>query len=91
MTPAGTKSIGIDVGLEHFAVLSDGTEIETPEYYLKSEQKLAKLQRRLSRKVKGSHNQGKLKAKLAGLHAKIANQRKDFLHKLSLVVLNAGW
>ena len=81
------KTVGIDVGLEHFAVLSDGTEITTPNYYRKSEKKLAKLQRKLSRKVKGSNNRGKAKAKVAKLHAKVSNQRKDFLHKESLKIV----
>ena len=83
----GTKSTGIDMGLKHFAVLSDSTEIETPKYYRKSEKKLAKQQRRLSRKKKGSNNRGKAKTKVAKLHATITNQRKDFLHKTSLVVV----
>ncbi|WP_003542066.1 RNA-guided endonuclease InsQ/TnpB family protein [Desulfotomaculum nigrificans] len=81
------NSVGIDVGLEFFAVLSDGTFIETPKHYRKVEKKLAKLQRQLSRKVKGSNNRGKAKAKVAKLHAKVANQRKDFLHKTSLSIV----
>nr|WP_242652475.1 transposase [Desulfofarcimen acetoxidans] len=84
-----TKSTGIDMGLEHFAVLSDSTEIETPKYYLKSEKKLAKQQRRLSRKKKGSNNRGKAKTKVAKLHAKITNQRKDFLHKTSFEIVQS--
>jgi len=77
------SQIGIDVGLLSFAALSDGTTIENPRYYQKSEQRLAKLQRQLSRKKKGSKNRGKAKSKVAKCHAKIANQRKDFLHKAS--------
>lgn len=84
---AGRKSVGIDVGLEHFAALSNSTFIETPAYYRKAEKKLAKLQRRLTRKKKGSHNRGKAKAKVAKLHARVANQRKDFLHKASLAIV----
>ncbi|MCG9966651.1 transposase [Pelotomaculum terephthalicicum JT] len=81
------KSVGIDVGLEYFAVLSDGTFIETSKHYRKAERKLAKLQRRLSRKKKGSNNRGKAKKEVAKLHAKVANQRKDFLHKASLTIV----
>jgi len=77
------SQIGIDVGLLSFAALSDGTMIENPRYYRKSEKRLAKLQRQLSRKKKGSKNRGKAKSKVAKCHAKIANQRKDFLHKAS--------
>ena len=81
------KTVGIDVGLSHFAMLSDQTYIENPKYFRKMEKKLAKAQRRLSRKKKGSHNRGKAKAKVAKLHAKIANQRRDFLHQVSVRVV----
>ena len=81
------KAVGIDVGLNHFAVLSDEKYIDNPKYYRKMEKKLAKAQRRLSRKKKGSHNRGKAKTKVAKLHAKIANQRKDFLHQASVRVV----
>ena len=76
--------MGIDVGLIHFAVLSDEKVIDNPKYYRTMEKKLAKAQRRLSRKMKGSHNRGKAKANVAKIHAKIANQRKDFLHQASV-------
>lgn len=75
--------IGIDVGIESFAVLSDGTKIENPKFLIKSEKKLAKLQRRLSMKKKGSSNRRKAKLKVARLHQRIFNQRTDFLHKTS--------
>ena len=75
--------VGIDVGLLAFAALSDGTKIDNPKYFRKSEKKLARLQRRLSRKKKGSNNREKAKVKVTRLHDKIANQRKDFLHKVS--------
>jgi len=77
------KKVGIDVGLLTFAALSNGTKIENPRHFRKSEKKLARLQRRLSRKKKGSNNRGKAKTKVVQIHAKIANQRKDFLHKAS--------
>jgi len=78
---------GIDVGLLTFAALSDGTKIDNPKYYRKSERKLARLQRRLSRKKKGSNNRGKAKAKVIRLHDKIASQRRDFLHKASFAIV----
>ncbi|GAB6174020.1 hypothetical protein JCM15765_34980 [Paradesulfitobacterium aromaticivorans] len=78
------KAVGIDVGLNYFAVLSDGTFIDNPKHFRQMEKKLAKAQRRLSRKKKGSHNQGKAKATVAKIHAKIANQRGNFLHQASV-------
>ena len=77
------NKVGIDVGLENFATLSDGTKIENPRYLIASERRLKILQRRLSRKVKGSANRRKARFNVAELHELIANQRNDFLHKLS--------
>ena len=77
------KCIGVDMGLLHFYALSDGTTVDTPRFLRKSEQKLAKLQCRLSRKKKGSKNRRKARTKVARCHEKISNQRKDFLHKKS--------
>jgi len=77
------NKVGIDVGLLTFAALSDGNKIYNPKYFRQSEKKLALLQRRLSRKKKGSNNRRKAKTKVTRLHDKIANQRKDFLHKAS--------
>ena len=77
------NKVGIDVGLLTFAALSDGTKIDNPKYFRKSERKLARLQRRLSRKKKGSNNRGKVRTKVTRLHDKITNQRRDFLHKTS--------
>lgn len=74
---------GIDVGLIHFATLSDGTKIENPRYFKNSSIKLKRLQQSLSRKVKGSNNYKKAKLKVAKCHETIANQRSDFLHKLT--------
>ena len=75
--------IGIDVGIESFAVLSNGEKIENPKFLIKSEKKLTKFQRRLSRKKKGSVNRRKARIKIARLHQTIFNQRQDFLHKAS--------
>ena len=78
-----TKKVGIDVGLKEFAVCSDGFRVENPKHLRKSEKRLAKLQKDLSRKQKGSCNRNKARLKVAKLHQKIANQRNDFLQKLS--------
>ena len=77
------KKIGVDVGLKEFAICSDGYRVANPKYLRKSEKRLKKLQKDLSRKQKGSNNRNKARLKVAKLHEKITNQRKDFLHKLS--------
>lgn len=76
-------AVGIDLGIKTFAVLSDGTEYDNPKYLKNSLQRLKVLQRRVSRKVKGSNNRKKAVKRLAKLHEIVANQRKDFLHKIS--------
>ncbi len=77
------EDVGIDVGLNSYAVLSDGIRIENPRLYRQSEKRLAHLQRRWSRKVRGSRNWLKTKTRVARLHEKIGNRRTDFLHKES--------
>lgn len=81
--PEETGRIGIDLGLTHFAILSTGEKIEAPNVFRRNEKKLAKLQRRLAKKQKGSKNRAKAKLKVARIHAKIADTRRDFTHKLS--------
>lgn len=81
--PANDSKIGIDLGIKEFAITSYGEMIENPKYLRKSEQRLRKLQKDLSRCQKGSKNRNKARIKVAKEHEKIANQRKDFLHKLS--------
>ena len=76
-------TIGIDVGIKTFATLSNGTKIDNPKFLKSSLQRLKVLQRRVSRKKKGSNNRDKARQKVALLHEHIANQRKDFLHKLT--------
>lgn len=83
ITRTDKNKIGIDVGLENLATFSDGTIINNPRFLIKSEKRLKLLQRRLSRKKKGSNNRRKARFRLAKLHLKIFNQRQDFLHKLS--------
>ena len=82
------KFTGIDVGINKFAVLSNGEEIQNPKFLRKEEKKLKKAHRKLSRKVKGSNNFKKQVAKLQKIHKKVANQRKDFLHKQSFRLSN---
>jgi putative transposase len=79
----GGPTLGIDLGLKHFAVLSTGEKVDHPQYFRKTEKKLARLQRQLSRKEKGSASWEKARIKVAQQHEKVANQRQDFLHKLS--------
>ena len=83
-----TKKIGVDVGLKDFAITSDGEIIENPKYFRKSEKRLVKLQKDLSRKVYGSNNWYKNKIKIAKLHEKINNQKTDFLQKFSTKLIN---
>jgi len=82
------KIVGIDFGLKTFLTLSDGKVVESPRYYLQYLKELKKLQRRLSRKQKGSNNYKKAKRKLAKLHIKIANVRRDYFHKLANKIAN---
>lgn len=77
------KAIGIDMGITHYAITSDGTKHGNPKYYRKYEKKLAKRQKSLGRKQKSSNNRNKARIKVAKVHAKIARCREDFLHKLS--------
>ena len=81
--PKVDKKIGVDVGLKEFAICSDGYRVANPKHLRKLEKRLSKLQKDLSRKQKGSNNRNKARLKVAKLHEKIANQRKDFLNKLS--------
>ena len=86
--PKNDNKIGIDLGLKEFAICSNGDRFANPKYLRKSEKRLIKLERDLSRKTKGSKNREKARLKVAKLHQKIANQRKDFLHKLSTKIIS---
>jgi len=77
------KAIGVDVGLKRLLTLHTGDTIDNPRWLRNSEKKVAKEQRRQARKVKGSNNRHTQNTKVAQLHRKIRNQRKDFHHKLS--------
>lgn len=76
-------AVGIDVGLHEYYVLSDGTRETNPRHYQNSEKRLAVLQRRLSKKQKGSNRRKRAKLAVAKCHYRIACQRNDFLHKLT--------
>lgn len=77
------SNIGLDLGIKEFCIMSNGQIIENPKYLKKSLNKLAKLQKELSRKSKDSSNRNKARLKVARLQEHISNQRKDFLQKLS--------
>lgn len=79
--------VGIDMGLKSYAITSDGIEYPNHKYLSKSQKKLAKLQRQLSRKSNGSNRREKARIKVARLHEKIANQRNDTLQKLSTEIV----
>lgn len=81
------KSIGIDLGLTSFIVTSDGEKVEAPKIYRKYEAKLARYQRAMSRKQKGGNNRNRARMKVARIHARIADTRSDFLHKLSTRII----
>lgn len=81
------NAIGIDLGIKEFCITSNGEMIPNPKYLKKSLDKLAKLQRELSRKTKGSSNWNKSRIKVARLYEHIVNQRKDFLQKLSTEII----
>jgi putative transposase len=80
--------VGIDLGLTHFAILSTGEKIAAPNAFRANEARLAKAQRRLAKKKLGSSNRAKAKLVVARVHAKIADSRKDFLHKISTRLIN---
>ena len=86
--PPVASEIGIDLGLTHFAILSNGEKVDAPRHFRRNEARLAKLQRRLASKRKGSRNRAKARLKVARLHARIADARRDFLHQLSTRLIN---
>ena len=75
--------VGIDLGLKEFAVLSDGERIPVPQFFRKAERELRRAQRVFARREKGSKRKERAKRKVALLHRRTGNQRKDFLHKLT--------
>lgn len=85
--PKTNTDVGIDLGIVDFAIQSDGIRISNPRFYEQSEKKLAKLQRELSRKTIGSSNWNKSRIKVAKLQKHIAEQRRDFLQKLTTEIV----
>ncbi len=77
------QSIGADLGLKAFVILSTGEMVGNPKFFQKDEKKLAKAQRRHASKQKGSKNRAKARKQVARIHARIADRRRDFLHQLS--------
>lgn len=85
--PKTQSTIGVDVGLKDFAILSNGTTYSNPKFFRTLEEKLAKAQRIMSRRVIGGANWYKAKIKVARLHEKITNARNDYLHKISTEIV----
>ena len=81
--PSTGVAVGVDLGIKSLAITSDGVEYPNPKCFAKSQKKLDKLQRELSRKTKGSNRRDKAKLKVARLCEKIESQRNDFIHKLT--------
>jgi putative transposase len=87
LLPILDNSIGLDVGLTHFLTNSNSEKIENPKLYRKGEKRLKILQKRLSRKAKGSNNRNKARLKVTRHHSNISDSRKDFLNKLSTKII----
>ncbi|MCO8273118.1 transposase [Actinoplanes sp. TRM 88003] len=86
LTPVESE-IGIDLGLTHFAVMSDGTKVAAPNFLRRAARRLKRLQQDLSRKQKGSANRKKAVVKVARAHARVADTRRDWQHKLSTTII----
>lgn len=82
------KSVGIDLGIKTLLTFSDGKTIDNPRWIRTNEKKLKKIQKQLSKKVKGSNNRNKVRLRLAKLHEKIKNQKRDFLHNITTKIIN---
>nr|WP_240948137.1 transposase [Planosporangium mesophilum] len=85
--PETDSEVGIDLGLTHFAVLSDGTKVAAPKFLRRAARKLRRLQQDLARKQRGSNNRKKAVVKVARAHAKVADTRRDWQHKLSTAII----
>ena len=82
--PKTEKKVGIDVGLTNFLTLSDGTVVDNPRFFRENQAKLKRAQQHLARKVKGSNRHKKCRRYVAKVHRKIARDRLNFLHRLSM-------
>ncbi len=87
--PVVNKQVGLDLGLKSMVVLSTGEQVGNPQFFRKDEKKLAKAQRRLAKKKKGSKNRAKARLKVARLHARIGDRRRDYQHKLSTRIVHS--
>lgn len=85
--PEASGSVGIDLGLKTFAVLSDGTSVAAPKYLRRAERKLRRAQQCLSRKTKGSNNKEKQARRVARIHARVADSRRNFHHQTSTQII----
>lgn len=85
--PATGESVGVDVGIAHFATLSTGETIANPRHYRAAERRLRKAQRRVSRRTKGSKRRAKARVLLAKAHLHVQRQRRDFHHKAALTLV----
>ncbi len=85
--PETAAEVGIDLGLSHFAVTSDGRKVDNPRFLRRAERRLRKAQQELSRKEKSSANRQKARAKAATAHARVADARRDWAHKLSTQII----
>jgi putative transposase len=85
--PVVNKQVGLDLGLKSMVITSDGEHVGNPKYFHKDERKLAKVQRRLAKKKKGSKNRAKARLKVARIHARIGDRRRDYQQKLSTRII----
>ena len=85
--PEAAGQVGIDLGLTHFVILSDGRKIDSPRFLRRAEKRLRKAQQALSRKAKGSSNRDKARIKVARAHARVADARREFHHQLSTEII----
>ncbi|MFC8616322.1 RNA-guided endonuclease InsQ/TnpB family protein [Micromonospora purpureochromogenes] len=85
--PPADAEVGVDLGLTHFAVLSDGTKVAAPRFLRKAARRLRRLQQALSRKQRGSNNRTKAVVTVAKAHTRVADTRRDWQHKLSTQII----
>src|SRR5260221_2756428 len=82
--------VGLDLGIKSMVALSTGESVGNPRYFAKDEKKLAKAQRQHARKKKGSKNREKARKRVARIHARITDRRRDYQHKLSSRIVHAN-
>ena len=86
--PTNTRAVGIDMGIENWACLSDGNVIENPRFFKKEEKALAKAQKKFSSLEKGTIARRKQRKVVAKIHERVRNKRSDFCHKVSRAIVN---